>query len=232
MIISILGAGLLGSLIARELVSENRDVVLIEKNPNIARSIANELDCIVEEGDGENIDTLTAAGVADAEWFIACTGSDETNIVACGLVAENFTSVKTIARVRNPYFASFKGTGKKILGIDALINPEAETAEAIARIIFRGMSPEIIDVKEAGIQLRLIHCNQEPRFLDRPLIDIRAAIGLSSLYLQCCEATILSCPMAILFLSLKTKPTSSVNHRCSIGSLVPARIRYDAFVPL
>jgi trk system potassium uptake protein TrkA len=139
--IVILGAGLLGSLIAHELITENRDVVIIEKNPNVAKAISNDLDCIVEEGDGERLDTLMSAGVADADWFIACTGSDETNIVSCGIVAEAFKNVKTIARTRNPYFASFKNTGKRILGVDYIINPEAETAEAIARIIFRGMSP-------------------------------------------------------------------------------------------
>lgn len=175
--VAILGAGLLGSLIARELIIENRDVVLIERDPNVAKSIAYGLDCIVEEGDGENLDTLTAAGIADVDWFIACTGSDETNIVSSGIVAENFSKVKTIARVRNPYFAPFKKLGKRIFGIDVIINPEAETAEAIARIIFRGMSPEIIDVKEAGIQLRRIQCSKEERFVGHPLFDVRAEIS-------------------------------------------------------
>lgn len=176
--IAILGAGLLGSLIARELIAENRDVVIIEKNPNIAKSIANDLDCIVQDGDGERIDTLVAAGVGDADWFIACTGSDETNIVSCGIVAETFKKVKTIARTRNPYFASFKKSEKRILGVDHIINPEAETAEAIARIIFRGMSPEIIDVKEAGIQLRRLLCKKEPRFVGKSLAEVRSGIGI------------------------------------------------------
>ncbi|MCX8013318.1 MAG: Trk system potassium transporter TrkA [Rectinema sp.] len=175
--VAILGAGLLGSLIARELITEDRDVVIIEKNPNIARTIANDLDCIVEEGDGERLDTLTAAGVADADWFIACTGSDETNIVSCGIVAESFKNVRTIARTRNPYFATFRNTGRRILGVDQLLNPDAETAEAIARIIYRGMSPEIIDVKEAGIQMRRILCNEESRFPGRVLADVRLSIG-------------------------------------------------------
>jgi trk system potassium uptake protein TrkA len=175
--IAILGAGLLGSLIARELLAENRDVVIIEKNPNVAKSLVNDLDCIVQDGDGERIDTLVSAGVGEADWFIACTGSDETNIVSCGIVAETFKNVQTIARTRNPYFASFKKSEKRILGVDYIINPEAETAEAIARIIFRGMSPEIIDVKEAGIQLRRLLCKREPRFVGAPLSEVRSRIG-------------------------------------------------------
>ena len=175
--IAILGAGLLGSLIARELIAENRDVLIIEKNPNTVKSIANDLDCIVQEGDGERIDTLVAAGIADVDWYIACTGSDETNIVSCGIVAETFKDVKTIARTRNPYFSSFKKSDKKILGVDYIINPEAETAEAIASSIFRGMSPEIIDVKEAGIQLRRLLCQKYPAFIGKPLSKVRSNIG-------------------------------------------------------
>ena len=56
----IVGAGTLGIQIARELVAENRDVIIIERNADLARGIANELDCIVQEGDGENLDTLNA----------------------------------------------------------------------------------------------------------------------------------------------------------------------------
>ncbi len=175
--IIIIGAGTLGLQIARELVAENRDVVVVERNPDIARGLANELDCMVSEGDGEDIDALKEAGVADADWFIALTGSDEANIVACGIVAEAFKRPKTIARVRSHYFGSFHGSKRRILGVDHILNPEAETAEAVARILFRGMSPETIDVKEAGIQLRRISSAEDTRFPGKSLQEVRAKIG-------------------------------------------------------
>ncbi|MDP2815451.1 MAG: NAD-binding protein [Rectinemataceae bacterium] len=88
--IVILGADLLGIRTVSELSEGNKDVVVIERNPDIARAIANELDCSVLEGDGENVDFLTEAGLEDADWFIALTGRDEANIVAWGIVSENF----------------------------------------------------------------------------------------------------------------------------------------------
>ncbi len=175
--ILIVGAGNLGLQLARELVEEQRDVVIIEKNPDIARGIANELDCLVKEGDGENLDVLESAGAGDVDWFIALTGSDEANIVACGLVSEAYSRPRTIARVRSHYFGSFHTRKKRILGVDYILNPDAETAEAVARLVFRGMSPETIDVKEAGIQLRKIPCSEDSRFAGRPLIELRALIG-------------------------------------------------------
>ncbi|MHB0897051.1 MAG: NAD-binding protein [Spirochaetales bacterium] len=173
----IVGAGTLGIQIARELVAENRDIVIVERNPDIAKGIANELDCMVQEGDGENLDVLTEAGTADADWFIALTGSDDANIVACGIVAEAFSHPKTIARVRSNYFGSFHSSKRRILGVDHILNPEAETASAVARIIFRGMSPETIDVKEAGIQLRRLTASEDKRFPGKSLQEIRAQVG-------------------------------------------------------
>ncbi|MFZ3111221.1 MAG: NAD-binding protein [Rectinemataceae bacterium] len=173
----ILGAGTLGIQLARELVAEKRDVVIIERNPNIAKGIANELDCMVQEGDGESLEILSSAGMTDADWFIALTGSDDANIVACGLVAEAYSQPKTIARVRSHYFGLFHGSRKRILGVDHILNPEAETADAVARIIFRGMSPETIDVKEAGIQLRKLVASKDERLPGRSLQEIRTEIG-------------------------------------------------------
>lgn len=175
--IVIVGAGNLGLQLARELVEEKRDVVIIEKNPDIARGIANELDCMVKEGDGENLEVLEDAGLSGVDWFIALTGSDEANIVACGLVSEAYSRPKTIARVRSHSFGSFHSKKKRILGVDYILNPDAETAESVARLVFRGLSAETIDVKEAGIQLRKIPCKDDPRFSGRPLLDLRALIG-------------------------------------------------------
>lgn len=175
--IVIVGAGTLGLQIARELVAEGRDVVIIEKKPDIAVGIANELDCMVQEGDGENLDLLASVGAAEADWFIALTGSDDANIVACGLVAETFKRPRTIARVRSHYFSSFHDKRRRILGVDHILNPEYETAQAVARIIFRGMSPETIDVKEAGIQLRKMPASADSRLPDRTLQQIRNEIG-------------------------------------------------------
>ncbi|HWR12655.1 MAG TPA: FAD-dependent oxidoreductase [Rectinemataceae bacterium] len=88
----IVGAGILGIQIARELVAENRDVVIIERNPDIAKGIANELDCMVQEDDGGSLETLAEAGTADADWLIALTGSDDANIVFRGTISSIFSA--------------------------------------------------------------------------------------------------------------------------------------------
>ncbi len=125
---------MIGIHIARELIEEKRDVVIIEKNPDIARRVDNELDCLVINEDGSQPETLRKAGASVSSWFIALTGSDEVNIVACGLVSAESPSVRTIARVESPFYTSLSTAQQKTFGLDVLINPAMEAARSIIRI--------------------------------------------------------------------------------------------------
>ncbi len=101
-----IGAGMIGLQIARELMEERRDIVIVEKNPEVARRAGEELDCMVLNEDGSRPETLRKAGATEADWFLALTSSDEVNIVACGLVAAESPAVRTLARVESPYYSS------------------------------------------------------------------------------------------------------------------------------
>jgi trk system potassium uptake protein TrkA len=175
--IFILGAGLLGIQTARELSEENKDVVMIERDPDVARMVANELDCSVLEGDGEDAEFLEEAGLAEADWFIALTGSDEANIVACGIVSENFKRPRTIARVRSGAFAAIKKRNRRFLGVDHILNPDSVTAETIGRFAREGRPGSVVMLKEPGIQLRKFPAHRDSRFPGRQLQDIRLAVG-------------------------------------------------------
>ncbi len=175
--IVILGAGLLGIQTARELSEENKDVVIIERDPDVARTVANELDCSVLEGDGEDAEFLEDSGLADADWFIALTGSDEANIVACGIVSENFQRPRTIARVRSGAFASIQKRNRRFLGVDHILNPDSVTAETIVRFARDSRPGSIVILKEPGIQLRKFPAHRDARFPGRSLQEIRAEIG-------------------------------------------------------
>lgn len=131
----IIGAGMIGIHIARELIDEKRDVILVEKDAEVARIAGNELDCLVINEDGSRPETLRKAGAAKAAWFLALTGSDEVNILACGLVAAESKEVRTLARVENPFYSSLSSAQREAFGLDVIVDPAMETADAIARII-------------------------------------------------------------------------------------------------
>ncbi|MFW5826596.1 MAG: NAD-binding protein, partial [Alkalispirochaeta sp.] len=129
----IVGAGAVGFQLAKQLISEKKDVVLIEKNPDAAGRVSNALDCMVVTGEGTNREILRQAGTATADYFVAATDSDEVNMIACGIVSSEFQVKAKIARVRNFDYHSSRLSEKRFLGIDFVVNPEIEAARAIMR---------------------------------------------------------------------------------------------------
>jgi len=154
--IIIVGAGMIGLHIARELIEEKRDIVIIEKDPDVARRAGNDLDCMVLNEDGSRPETLRKAGAATADWFLALTGSDEVNIVACGMVAAESPAIRTVARVASPFYSSLSKAQRDAFGLDVLINPTAETANAVDHFIREGFAEDIMPLHEGRLQLRLV----------------------------------------------------------------------------
>src|SRR6056297_1505313 len=131
----IVGAGAVGYQLAKQLISEKKDVVLIEKNPDTAHKVQEFLDCMVVAGEGTNHEILRQAGTGTADYFVAATDSDEVNMIACGIVSSEFQVRAKIARVRNFDYHSSRLSEKRFLGIDFVVNPEIEAARAIMRAV-------------------------------------------------------------------------------------------------
>ena len=99
--IFIIGAGFTGMQLARALLLERNNVVLIDNDPERVRSASDQLDCTVLEMDGNNLESLEEAGIASADALVTLTEDDEINMITCSLVDAVYPRVKTIARVRN-----------------------------------------------------------------------------------------------------------------------------------
>ena len=83
-------------------------------------------------GNGANCDILTEANVKACDVFIAVTQSDEINIIS-SVMAKKLEAKYSIARVRNPEYFTQMQFMSESLGIDVMLNPEAESAYCIAR---------------------------------------------------------------------------------------------------
>jgi len=52
--IIIVGAGLTGTELAKRLIAEKNNIVLIDNNEDVVRHVSNRLDCMVIEADGNS----------------------------------------------------------------------------------------------------------------------------------------------------------------------------------
>jgi trk system potassium uptake protein len=98
----IAGCGRVGSRVARHLVAEGHDVVVIDEDPGSFRLLGDDFPgrCVV--GAAINWETLRDAGVEGADAFASVTGGDNTNIVCALIAARAFEVPCSVARVYDP----------------------------------------------------------------------------------------------------------------------------------
>jgi len=180
--IVVVGAGSTGFQLARQLIADNQDVTLIERNADTAKYALNHLDCMVMTGAGNDLRLLRRAGIEDAEFFIALTDSDEFNMVACGLASREFSVPFKIARVRNQQYDTrsplFAGS---MLDIDYIVNPEIEAARAIVQTVEHGATSEVVTLADTDIEMRVLPIVAGSAFCDRTIAQARAELPLEFL---------------------------------------------------
>lgn len=135
--IIIFGANELGYMIASEFYAEN-DITVIDDEHNKLDAF-NKLDVGFIPGNASNIEVLKQANIKTADVLIACTGSDELNIVTC-LTAKRISTVRTMCFVRKEEYKSSLGLAKDAeyncdFYIDNIIWPKELLTQEIFRII-------------------------------------------------------------------------------------------------
>ncbi len=171
--IVILGAGSVGFMLARHLIDEGKKVALIEKEASRVKDILNTLDCLVINDSGANLEVLEKAGIQKASAFISVSESDELNLLVCGIVSAEYPGVLTVARVRNLKYAETQLLNRKILGIDRIINPDLEAANAISLALKHGARSDIMLFEKTKFQMRDILLGRDSFFINKPLKDAR-----------------------------------------------------------
>src|SRR3954452_16205183 len=112
------GGGKGGFFLARELIDQGHEVLIIENHTERAEFIANELGNVVLRGNADEASTLAEAGAERSDVVIAVTGDDEDNLVLCQVAKRRFGARRTIARINDPRNEGIF----RLLGIDATVN--------------------------------------------------------------------------------------------------------------
>ena len=102
--IIIVGAGKVGEYLARTTLESGNDVAIIESDQERAVEMATMLSgrVLVIHGDGCNSRLMEDADIRHADVFVATTGRDDNNLVACEIALRVYKVNRCIARVNNP----------------------------------------------------------------------------------------------------------------------------------
>ena len=172
--ILIVGCGKIGSTILASLTAEGHDITAVEIDRNILDDITNVYDVMGVCGNGADCETLAEAGVADAEMFIAVTGSDEFNMLACYL-AGRMGARHTIARIRNPeYNDQSLVFMKQELGLSMAINPELLAARKLFHTLKLPSAAKIETFSRGNFEMIELHLRDDSPLLGVPLHELRS----------------------------------------------------------
>ena len=179
--ILIVGAGEVGFHIASHLARENKDVVIIDKDPAAIRHVSDNIDVQVVNGSGSSPVILEKSGIKEAEILLAVTDSDEINLVAC-LVANLISPLtKKIARIRHADYDKYNEIFREHAPhIDTLINPEVEVVKTINRLIKVPCAVEVEEFSDGRVKFVSIYLDESARLAGVRLSNIYSVTGKKS----------------------------------------------------
>ncbi|MBT6908127.1 MAG: Trk system potassium transporter TrkA [Gemmatimonadetes bacterium] len=170
--ILVIGAGAIGFQLSKQLSQDGHGITLIDIDHRRIKRVGEQLDILVKVGSGTSLKTLQEVDIDSIDLVAAMTTSDEVNLLACRL-AKKLGVKSTIARIRNPEFASPDFVfSREELGIDQFIHPEKETADAIVRLIRQSSATDIIEFAEGKLVLLGVRLDEQCPLLNSPLSDV------------------------------------------------------------
>ncbi len=114
MFIVIVGAGRVGSVVAKTALAAGHQVSILDEDPLSHERLDAGQQLSWEDAGGQftvgtalELDALEAAGIADADVFIASTDGDNTNLIIAQIAQRRFNVPKVLARVMDPNRAAW-----------------------------------------------------------------------------------------------------------------------------
>ena len=118
MFVVIMGCSEVGYHLTKAMLATGHEVVVIEKDQSRCQLLTDELGSVVQRGDGTDQMILKQAGASRADVFVAVTGRDDTNLVACQVAKHVFQVPRTMAVLKDPKNEPVF----HLLGVDVVVN--------------------------------------------------------------------------------------------------------------
>lgn len=174
--IIIAGGGKVGIALVKQLSSEGYDLTLIDSNQKLLESAMEKYDVMTVAGNCATMDTLTYAGVEDADLLIAATSEDEINLLCCITAHSINPDIHTIARIRNPEYSDQIYRMSSLFALSLTVNPEKQAALEIERLLkFPGFLKRDTFAK-GKVEIVELKIDEKSRLCNVPLSSLSSII--------------------------------------------------------
>lgn len=189
--IVIVGAGAVGTHLAKMLSEENENVVLLDESEEKLSKMEAMFDLQTIVGDPTKISSLQSANVDDADLFVAVTPDESRNITAC-ILAHYLGAKKTVARIDNyEYLLPKHKAFFNSLGIDSLIYPEQLAAEEIATNIKYSWMRQMLEFGNGALVMIGVKIRSNAEIINIPFKELARDIPYHVVAIQRGDETII-----------------------------------------
>lgn len=189
--IVIVGAGAVGTHLAKMLSEENENVVLIDESEEKLGKMEALFDLQTIVGDPTKISSLQSANVNDADLFVAVTPDESRNMTAC-IIAHYLGAKKTVARIDNyEYLLPKHKEYFNSLGIDSLIYPEQLAAEEIATNIKYSWMRQMLEFGNGALVMIGVKIRSNAEIINIPFRELARDIPYHVVAIQRGDETII-----------------------------------------
>jgi trk system potassium uptake protein TrkA len=163
----LIGGSEIGYQTARLLEAKGVKPRLVERDPERARELAEELaGTVVLENDATDADFLERENVGSADLVVSALSSDETNLLVC-LLAKRLGAKRTVAVVEDGSFVDVFET----VGVDVAVNPREVTAEEITRFTREEHTQNVAIIESDRAEVLEIEVGEDSILTDRTIAE-------------------------------------------------------------
>lgn len=151
--------------LAKKLEDQRIGVTIIEPDREKTQQAATALDkTIVLQGSALDIDLLKEASIDTADFFVAVSESEQTNILS-SLLAKKLGAKKAIVLTVDPSFVPIINS----LGMDIVINPRLITVGSILQYIRRGHTLSVVKFHQSEAEAMELVAEEGSKIIGKPL---------------------------------------------------------------
>lgn len=181
--IVIVGAGEVGSHLAKMLSQEWNDITVIDSDAERLARLNTIVDVVTIEGSPSSIKVMKEAEVQHADLFISVVPfvPQDVNIVSA-LLAKNLGAKRVTARIDDEeYLTSENRLMFKQMGIELLFYPEKLAADEIVDLLKRTAATESMDFGHGKLQIEVFKLEEDSPLLEMKLSEFAAVASTSEL---------------------------------------------------
>jgi trk system potassium uptake protein TrkA len=167
--VAIAGAGNVGRSIARELIENGHQVIIIERVPGAMRThLVPDAEWIL--ADACELSSLEEAGVAGCDVVVAATGDDKVNLVVSLLAKTEFAVDRVVARVNR---AENEWLFTEQWGVDVSVSKPRLIAALVEEAVSVGELVRLMTFRQGQANLVEITLAREAPFVGRPIRELK-----------------------------------------------------------